>query len=398
MRPSIFFATLLLASCSSPPEARSPLAPRDLRTEDWKNVVARARGTDVSFAMWSGEEPRNALFRGPITATLKEKYDINLRIVPSDTVEIVNKLINEKSAGRHRGGSVDMVWINGENFASPGRRMFCGDPSPTHSRTSLSIWKSREAATSGHPSKDGSLAARPIRSRLGHRAIPVATGVARSPAPMDQIAPWPVHLHRADFTGSVFVRHVLLHYGDGTPAFQKFDEDHYVRASSKAIAFLNDIKPYLWRKETYPVTLRELNRLFANGEVDFSMSYGPSFASVAIERGEFPASTRTFRFDSGTIGNYNFLAIPFNASNPPGALAVINHLMSFEQLLELSQVLKNLPARPLEADARPAPPGRGLPRVRGGTLSDTSSHRLPEPDATYLIRFEKDWQQQVLRK
>jgi hypothetical protein len=64
-----------------------------------------------------------------------------------------------------------------------------------------------------------------------------------------------------------------------------------------AIAYLNEIKPYLWRHgETYPSTPRELNRLFANNEVDFTMSYGPAFASILIAKGEFPPTARTFLF------------------------------------------------------------------------------------------------------
>ena len=229
------------------------------------------RAGPMFLSPWSGEEPRNALFRGPITATLKEKYDINLRIVPySDTVEIVNKLINEKSAGRHRGGSVDMVWINGENFASPAGGCSVGTLRRlTPERHFLSGNRAKPRLRDTRRRIRSSLAARPIRSRLGHRAIPVATGVARSPAPMDQIAPCRFTYIAPPGYTSVFVRRPAT--TAMAPCVQKFDEDHYVRASSKAIAFLNDIKPYLWRKgETCPSSLRELNRLFANGEVDFS--------------------------------------------------------------------------------------------------------------------------------
>ena len=69
------------------------------------------------------------------------------------------------------------------------------------------------------------------------------------------------------------------------------------------------------------------------------MSYGPSFASEHIARGEFPPTTRTFVFDEGTIGNYSFLAIPFNASNIAGALVTINFLMSPEQQLDRARTL-----------------------------------------------------------
>ncbi|MGI9119493.1 MAG: hypothetical protein ACR2G7_05125 [Acidimicrobiales bacterium] len=35
-----------------------------------------------------------------------------------DTVEALNKVIGEKQAGRNDDGSVDLIWINGENFAT----------------------------------------------------------------------------------------------------------------------------------------------------------------------------------------------------------------------------------------------------------------------------------------
>ena len=34
----------------------------------------------------------------------------------NECVEAVNKLLNEKGAGKTAGGSIDIVWINGENF------------------------------------------------------------------------------------------------------------------------------------------------------------------------------------------------------------------------------------------------------------------------------------------
>jgi putative spermidine/putrescine transport system substrate-binding protein len=204
-----------------------------------------------------------------------------------------------------------------------------------------------------------------------------------------------------DFTGSAFIRHVLLHFGDGTATFEKFDEPHYARASAKALSYLKEIRPFLWRRgETYPATTRELDRLFANGEVDYSMSYAPAFASVRIDRGEFPATTRTFVFDEGTLANYNFLAIPFNTSNLSGALVVINHLMSFDQLLDLSRALRS--PFPLELSTRSASQQASVAALPRGvaTLSDAelSSHALAEPHAEYLLRFEKDWQAKVLRE
>ena len=36
----------------------------------------------------------------------------------ADTAEAVTRVLAEKTAGRDDGGSIDLIWINGENFAS----------------------------------------------------------------------------------------------------------------------------------------------------------------------------------------------------------------------------------------------------------------------------------------
>ncbi len=180
-----------------------------------------------------------------------------------------------------------------------------------------------------------------------------------------------------------------------------FDEQRYQRAVEPTIAYLNEVKPYLWRKgETYPASLKETDRLFANNEIDLTMSYGPSFASERIARGEYPATVRTFVFEEGTIGNYSYLAIPFNASNPAGALVVINHLMSPAHTLDQGRALSSLfpllletltPAERAAAEALP----RGAATL---SVAELSQHQLPELDAQYLERLEKDWREKVLRQ
>ncbi|OAA91634.1 extracellular solute-binding protein [Clostridium ljungdahlii] len=46
---------------------------------------------------------------------LKDKYDITLKRVPMNIEDILNKLIGDKQANNKK-GTVDVVWINEENF------------------------------------------------------------------------------------------------------------------------------------------------------------------------------------------------------------------------------------------------------------------------------------------
>lgn len=372
----------------------------------WEDVVARARGTTVYYGMWAGDESRNRYFQSDVAAKLKSKYDITLRITPlSDAAEVINKLINEKAAGKIIGGSVDMVWINGENFRTAKQAGVLWGPFADHLPNIRYFDEAARDRDFGTP-----IEGYEAPWQRAQFVFVYDTGrVAEPPRSIEALREW-IRAHPGrftyiappDFTGSVFIRHLLFHFGGGAQAFQKgFDEELYSRAAGRTIEFLNDIKPFLWRQgETYPATPKEQDRLFANNETDFAMAYGPSFASERIERGEYPATVRTFVFDEGTIGNYSFLAVPFNASNVLGALVVVNHLMSPEHALEQSRTLGN--SFPLVVD-RLTPEeqhaAENLPRG-SATLSDAelAAHLVPEADAQYLIRLEKDWREKVLQR
>jgi ABC-type uncharacterized transport system YnjBCD substrate-binding protein len=67
--------------------------------------------------MWGGSPAVNALVNGYIADQVRERYGITLRQVPvQDIAEVVGNLVIERQAGKTDGGSVDLMWINGENF------------------------------------------------------------------------------------------------------------------------------------------------------------------------------------------------------------------------------------------------------------------------------------------
>src|ERR1700692_245644 len=98
-RRSVFlFALAILASCGGTRADRRPgMTPTEFANTRWNDVVQKARGSEVGFGMWAGDEDRNRLFRSSVAKKLKDEFGITLRIVPlGDTAEAVNKLLNEK--------------------------------------------------------------------------------------------------------------------------------------------------------------------------------------------------------------------------------------------------------------------------------------------------------------
>lgn len=404
--PVLLLLLLVTACQQSHSDERLTLTPAQFAQTTWDEILTRARGSTVNYGMWAGDEARNRFFQGPVAGTIKRQYDITLRIVPnSDVAEAVNKLLNEKSAGRNNNGSVDFLWINGENFRTAKQAGVLWGP------FAEGLPNIRYYAPEVRQRDFGS-AIEGLEAPWQRAHFVMAYDTARVPAPprtLDQLRDWIkahpgrfTYIAPPDFTGSVFIRHLLLHFGAYTPKFQTgFDEQLYAQAAARAIEYLNDINPYLWRKgETYPASQREADRLFANNEIDFTMNYGPSFASERIARGEYPPTTRTFVFDQGTIGNYSYLAIPYNASNIAGALVVINHLMSPEHAIEQARTLGSLFPAALELlSPEQKNAVAALPRDPATlSIAELSAHQLAEPDAQYLERLEKDWNEKVLRK
>lgn len=382
------------------------LDPARLPGMGWGELSEMARGTTVNYAMWAGDEARNRYFRGPVAEQLRQRFGITLNLIPlTDVAEVVSKLLNEKGAGRGTGGSIDMVWINGENFGTARQGGVLWGPFADALPSIVKYADVARARDFGRPIEGYEAPWQRAQFVMAWDTARFAAPPRTIPALLEWIRANPgrfTYPAPPDFTGSVFLRHLLYHYGGGPDPFQSgFDEAVYRSAADRTLALLREIRPALWRAgETYPANPRELDRLFANQEIDFAMSYGPAFASERIARGEYPPTVRTFLFESGTIGNYSYLAIPFNAANPAGALVVINYLMSVDSLLDQGRGLGSLfpldPARLTEVE-------RGLVAelVRGpATLSSEEllRHQLPEPDVRYLERLEAEWRERVLQQ
>ncbi|MGH6961652.1 MAG: ABC transporter substrate-binding protein, partial [Dongiaceae bacterium] len=99
-----------MATCLAPLRAQT--------AANWDEIVAAARGQTVYFNAWGGSGRINAYIDW-VGERVAADYGIKLRQVKlTDTAEAVARVLAEKTAGKIEGGSVDLIWINGENFAA----------------------------------------------------------------------------------------------------------------------------------------------------------------------------------------------------------------------------------------------------------------------------------------
>ena len=132
----LFILIILLVACGSAEEATNETAvsstepplpaesapdgaipPPGYPDQAWSDIVADAAGQELNFYMWGGSDLINAWITGYVAESLKAQYDITLNMIPvTDSTEYINKVLGEKEAGQDETGTVDLVWVNGENF------------------------------------------------------------------------------------------------------------------------------------------------------------------------------------------------------------------------------------------------------------------------------------------
>ncbi|CAA9417221.1 MAG: ABC transporter, periplasmic substrate-binding protein YnjB, partial [uncultured Rubrobacteraceae bacterium] len=104
------FATFALAACGGTGGTGSSSG----EDRPFPELEKAAKGTEVNLAMYGGDEAINTYVDDYVIPELEEKHGIELRRTPlGDTADAVNKLLNEKQAGKDE-GTIDLVWINGE--------------------------------------------------------------------------------------------------------------------------------------------------------------------------------------------------------------------------------------------------------------------------------------------
>ena len=101
-------------SSSEKKEAKEEVNIEDMSFDELKE---EAKGSTVTFYGWGGDEKLNAWLDDVFAPAMKEKYDITMERVPMDIEQVLSQLSGEIEAGTED-GSIDMIWINGENFQS----------------------------------------------------------------------------------------------------------------------------------------------------------------------------------------------------------------------------------------------------------------------------------------
>ena len=352
--------------------------------------------------MWRGDPAVNRYVDEWIAPRLAERYDIRLRAVEGQGAELVNALVVEREA-RAPGGA-DLAWINGETFYNLRREDLLQGPW-AHALPSAALVDS----ASNIVMRDFEQELNGFESPWGRVQFALIYDSVRTPEPprtVEALGRWiEAHpgrfTHDQSFTGITFLKVLMYATAGGVERFTGgFEESAYEAGRDSVLAWIEGRRDHFWRAgRVYPSGVADLHRLFANGEIDFSMSNNQNEAVTKARQGVLPASARPLVMRDGTIANAHYVAIPFNAPNPAGAMVVADLLLSQEAQLEKLRpevwgdgTVLDLEGLPTAWRARFAE----IEEAPGMVPQDTlSRYARPEVAPEYHERLQADWRERI---
>lgn len=322
---------IALAACAAPETSAST------GYDDWDSVLADAEGQTVQLWMYGGDDQGNA-YVDDILAPAVAEYGVTLERVPvTDTGDALNRVFTEMQAGR-ADGTVDLIWVNGDNFRTgkEADAWLCGWTDLLPSMADTDSADPLLQSDFGTPVDGCEAPWHKAQFTLAYNA----EAIPDPPTTLEGVLEWAeanpgrfTYPAPPDFTGSVFVREVLASVSGGADEVStQYSDEAFDDLTPALYERLNELAPSLWRGgDTYPANEAELGQLFADRQIDITMTYGPATLTDLVADGTYPPGTTVLPLDDGTVGNASFLGLPANSDSIAGAMVVADVALSVEQ-------------------------------------------------------------------
>jgi putative thiamine transport system substrate-binding protein len=304
--------------------------------DDWAAIERAARGQTVHFNAWAGSDLINAYLQWA-GAELMSRHGVRLEHVKiTDTAEVVRRVRTEKQAGRLRDGSVDAVWINGENFLAMKREGLLFGP------FAEALPSYRWVDTEGKPTTriDFSEPVEGMEAPWGMAQLTFFGDSRRVPLPPRSLGELGAFIARhpgrftyprpPSFHGTTFLKQVLMEsLPDRRVLERPVQPEAFAEFTAPLWAWLDAHHRHLWRGgRQFPANDTALRQMLGDGELWIALTFNPNAAANHIAQDLLPETVVSWQHRRGTLGNTHFIAIPFNARAKEGAQVMINFLLS----------------------------------------------------------------------
>lgn len=392
----------------------------------WNDVLATAKTEGkVQFYYWGGDDRLNVWIDSVVAPALaKQGIQLNANRI-TDTKNAVDLVLAEASSGRKIGdGSVDLVWVNGNNFYTLSRqKLLFGAFAKSLPNSKNFDWNQDDP-----------------RSLLNYRDFGVDTGLQevpwsgeqyvcaanrallpadKTPSTFEALKTWLTanpgkftYVKPPHFIGNTFVQEAMYAFNPdktGAAPFQKSATElgakEIARLITPGMEYLKSLEPLLLNGQSgtarHPETPDEAQGLFRNGQIAINCGFG--LYNVATKRadGSYPDTAEEIVFpEKLMIKNKNYLAIPANAPNPAAALVLADFMSTVEAQASKLKTIgypAGIDAWMLGADdakalADAAPPHFGV------TAADLDANIAPDTNASLVDIIKATWLEYIERK
>lgn len=367
------------------------------RSAEMGDIERRARGTTVYFNAWAGDEAINR-YIGWAGREISQRYGVTLvHVKVADVAEAVTRILAERVAGRLREGSVDLLWLNGENFAALRNANLLYGPWTDR------VPNARLIDTRGNPTTvvDFTLPTGGYELAWGSARFTLfydSAAVADPPRDPKSLLAW-IRAHPGRFTyprppnflGTSFIEQLLLVLVSDPGRLQRPVGPDFAAVTRPLWAWLDEAQPAMWRRgRLFPPSGPAQRELLAVGEVDWTVAFNPLEGRRAIARHELPDTVRATSFSGGALANSHFLAIPVNARNPDGAMVVANFLLSADAQAYKADVSVWGDPTVLDLSAL-SPSERRLFDEQSAASLRGPGGAVSEPHPSWSAELERDW-------
>ncbi|MDD2341935.1 MAG: ABC transporter substrate-binding protein [Tolumonas sp.] len=365
--------------------------------DDWATLQQAAKGQTVYFNAWGGSEATNSYIAWAASEVNKRYGLIVKQVKVTDTAEIVKRIQTEVAAGRTKDdGSVDLMWVNGENFKKLKQNKLLFGPwaeqLPNWQYVDLNkpVRVDFSEPTEGLESPWGTAQLTFIADKAKtpvspHSAMELLAFAKANPGQVTYPKP-------PDFHGSTFLKQLLLELTPDPAVLQQpVSAVNFAKTTKSLWAYLDQLHPLLWRQgKAFPASVAEMHRMLGDGELKLSLTFNPNEAANLIATQQLPATVYSFGFTKGTIGNVHFLAIPINAHAKAGAQVFANFLLSPEAQARKADIAVWGDSSVLKDKKIPAALHIELVNKVPGMLVDKVP-TLAEPHASWMGALETEW-------
>ncbi|GHC47390.1 ABC transporter substrate-binding protein [Ulvibacter litoralis] len=377
---------------------------KDLSKLSWEEITTEANGKAVTMMMWNGDSKINDYMQNYVTPKLKKEHNIDLEIVGGQGPIIVQLLMTELQASKNT-SDVDLVWINGETFFQ--LRQIDGLYGPWTSQIPNAalidfdnpfIGFDFQQAVNGYELPWGN-----VQMTLIYNSATVKN----PPKTREELLAFAkehpgTFTFDNHFTGLTFLKALLIDIsGNRDELSGDFNEEKYTKYSAQLWDYINELKPYLWRKgEVFPENVAQMHQLFATGELLFTMSNNDSEVDSKTLEGLFPETSKAYVPDFGTIQNSHYLGITKLSGEKAAAMVVANTLVSPEA--QLTKMTPNIWGDGTVLDVQKLTPEQRqqfetIPsRTRAPNRKDIQHKALLELSPEYMIRLAEDFRKEII--